>query len=277
MGSGIAQLCATKGLQVILNDRTDELIEKGLSTIKKSLERFVRKGLMNDGAASQAIEKIKLSTNLETCMKDVDFVIEAVTENEEVKKSIFRTLDKVTPVHCILASNTSSISITKLGSATSKPHRVIGMHFMNPVPIMQLVEIAKGMHTSQQTFESSKGLAEYLGKQVCMSEDRPGFVVNRVLMPMINEAFFCLMEGVGKADDIDKGMRLGTNQPMGPLRLADFIGLDTCLFILRVLHNGLGETKYRPCPLLVQYVDAGWLGQKTGKGVYHYYEGAQDK
>lgn len=269
MGSGIAQVCATKGLDVIISDRSSELLERGIGSIKRQLKRLVRKGEMAEGVAAEISARVRPEQQLEA-MKDVDFVIEAVTENEEVKKAIFAKLDKLTPIHTILASNTSSISITKLGAVTTKPHRVIGMHFMNPVPVMQLVEVARGVHTSQQTFESCKGLAEFLGKQVCTSQDRPGFLVNRVLIPMINEAFFCLMEGVGTAEDIDKGMRLGTNQPMGPLRLADFIGLDTCLSIMKVLHNGIGDSKYRPCPLLQQYVDAGWLGQKVGRGIYQY-------
>lgn len=269
MGAGIAQVCATKGLQVIISDRSQVILDHCMASVRKSLNRMVNKGTLPEETAAGALANIRLSTGLEA-QKEADFVIEAITENEEVKKNMFHQLDKLTQVHAILASNTSSISITKLGAATSKPHRVIGMHFMNPVPIMQLVELTKGMHTSQQTFESCKGLAEFLGKQVCLSQDRPGFLVNRVLIPMINEAFYCLMEGVGSAEDIDKGMRLGTNQPMGPLRLGDFIGLDTCLSIMRVLHNGLGDPKYRPCPLLQQYVDAGWLGQKVGKGVYSY-------
>ncbi|GBF96274.1 hypothetical protein Rsub_09069 [Raphidocelis subcapitata] len=239
MGSGIAQVLATKGLDVVISDRSTEVLDRGIASIKKQLKRLVRKGEMAEGVASEIVGRVRPETALEA-MKDVDFVIEAVTENEEIKKSIFSKLDK------------------------------IGMHFMNPVPVMQLVEVARGVHTSQQTFESCKGLAEFLGKQVCTSQDRPGFLVNRVLIPMINEAFFCLMEGVGTADDIDKGMRLGTNQPMGPLRLADFIGLDTCLSIMRVLHDGMADSKYRPCPLLQQYVDAGWLGQKVGRGIYQY-------
>lgn len=269
MGSGIAQVCAAKGLDVLLMDRSHEFLERGLTGIKKSLRRLNEKGQVTKEAADETLARIRTETTMDG-MKHADFIIEAVVEDEGVKRNIFQQLDKITSVHTILASNTSSISITKLGSATSKPHRVIGMHFMNPVPIMALVELTKGLHTSQQTFEACKGLAEYLGKQVATSQDRPGFLVNRVLIPMINEAFYCLMENVGSAEDIDKGMRLGTNQPMGPLRLADFIGLDTCLSIMKVLHNGLGDTKYRPCPLLQSYVDAGWLGQKVGKGVYQY-------
>lgn len=269
MGSGIAQVLAAKGLDVVISDRSADVLDRGIASIKKQLKRLVRKGEIAEGIASEIAGRVRPETALEA-MKDVDFVIEAVTENEEIKKSIFSKLDKLTPIHTILASNTSSISITKLGAVTNKPHRVIGMHFMNPVPVMQLVEVARGVHTSQQTFEACKGLAEFLGKQVCTSQDRPGFLVNRVLIPMINEAFFCLMEGVGTAEDIDKGMRLGTNQPMGPLRLADFIGLDTCLSIMKVLHDGMADSKYRPCPLLQQYVDAGWLGQKVGRGIYQY-------
>jgi 3-hydroxybutyryl-CoA dehydrogenase len=269
MGSGIAQVCASKGLDVLLMDRHKDLLERGIVGIKKSLRRLNEKGSVTKEAAEETIGRIRTETTLDG-MKHADFIVEAVVEDESVKKGIFQQLDKITSVHTILASNTSSISITKLGSATSKPHRVIGMHFMNPVPIMALVELAKGLHTSQQTYEACKGLAEFLGKQVATSQDRPGFLVNRVLIPMINEAFYCLMENVGTAEDIDKGMRLGTNQPMGPLRLADFIGLDTCLSIMKVLHEGLGDSKYRPCPLLQSYVDAGWLGQKVGHGVYQY-------
>eukprot|EP00882_Tetradesmus_deserticola_P001208 GHRQ01001306.1.p1 GENE.GHRQ01001306.1~~GHRQ01001306.1.p1 ORF type:complete len:300 (+),score=105.45 GHRQ01001306.1:336-1235(+) len=269
MGSGIAQICATKGLDVLINDRSQDLLDKSMQSIRKSLQRLMQKGSLSKSTADEALGRIRTETSLES-LRHADFVIEAVVEDEGVKRNIFQTLDKVTSVHTILASNTSSISITKLGAATSKPHRVIGMHFMNPVPLMKLVELARGQHTSAQTFEACKGLAEFLGKDVATSQDRPGFLVNRVLIPMINEAFFCLMEGVGSAEDIDKGMRLGTNQPMGPLRLADFIGLDTCLSIMKVLHNGLGDSKYRPCPLLQSYVDAGWLGQKAGKGVYQY-------
>lgn len=269
MGSGIAQICATKGLDVLINDRSADLLDRSMQSIRKSLQRLTQKGSLSKETADEALGRIRTETSLEG-LRHADFVIEAVVEDEAIKRNIFQTLDKVTSVHTILASNTSSISITKLGAATSKPHRVIGMHFMNPVPLMKLVELARGQHTSGQTFEACKGLAEFLGKDVATSQDRPGFLVNRVLIPMINEAFFCLMEGVGSAEDIDKGMRLGTNQPMGPLRLADFIGLDTCLSIMKVLHNGLGDSKYRPCPLLQSYVDAGWVGQKAGKGVYQY-------
>lgn len=275
MGSGIAQVVASRGLQVLLNDRNQETLERGIGYIKKSIEKIVKKGSLSDVDATSALSRIHTTTAIEEFMQ-ADFVIEAVPENEELKRNIFKQLDQVTPLHTIIASNTSSISITRLASITTKPHRVIGMHFMNPVPIMQLVEISKGMHTSQQTFEQTKSFTDFLKKQACVSEDRPGFIVNRVLMPMVNEAFFTLMEGVGSAEDIDRGMKLGTNMPMGPLKLADFIGLDTCLSIMKVLHHGLGDSKYRPCPLLAQYVDAGWLGVKTGQGVYHY-EGHPDK
>lgn len=269
MGSGIAQVMASKGLQVILSDRSTDLVTKGIHAIEKSLGKILKTGTISEAEVSSTLERIKPASGLEA-MHQVDFVVEAVSENEEVKRSLFRQLDDVAPLHAILASNTSSISITRLGSATRRAHRVVGMHFMNPVPLIPLVELIKGMHTSQQTFEIARGLSEHLGKQVCVSQDRPGFIVNRVLMPMINEAFFALMEGVGTAEDIDKGCKLGTNVPMGPLRLADFIGLDTCLSIMKVLHQGMGDAKYRPCPLLAQYVDAGWHGQKAGKGVYQY-------
>mmetsp|Transcript_22036 Transcript_22036/g.48098 ORF Transcript_22036/g.48098 Transcript_22036/m.48098 type:complete len:386 (-) Transcript_22036:2017-3174(-) len=276
MGAGIAQILVQKGIKVILSDRRFDIIEKGIGNINKSLEKQIKAGKITPEDATAAVGRIETAVSLEPFRK-ADFVIEAAPEDEEIKKTIFRKLDQVTPVQTILASNTSSISITRLAAVTSKPHRVVGMHFMHPVVSVPLVELAKGMHTSNQTFESTKSLCQHLGKNVCVSEDRPGFILYRVLMPMINEAFFCMMEGVGTPDDIDKGMKLGTNMALGPLKLADSIGLDTCLSIMKVLHQQFGDSKYRPCPLLSQYVDGGWLGVKTGKGVFYYEPGAADK
>jgi 3-hydroxybutyryl-CoA dehydrogenase len=245
MGSGIAQVMATTGLGVTLIDSSEAQLEKA----KRSILFY-----------TDALESLK----------NCDLVVEAIIENESIKKELFSKLDQLLPKDSVIASNTSSISIARLGSATKRPEKVIGMHFMNPVPIMKLVEIIPSISTSMEVQTRVKTLATALGKEISMSKDYPGFIVNRILMPMINEAFFALMEGVGTAEDIDQGMKLGTNQPMGPLALADFIGLDTCLFIMRVLHDGMGDSKYRPCPLLVQYVDAGWLGKKTGRGIYQY-------
>ncbi|QDZ23464.1 3-hydroxybutyryl-CoA dehydrogenase [Chloropicon primus] len=269
MGAGIAQLAAMNGFRVLLQDVSDDALSRGMSGIEKSLSRFVKKGTISEEAAKASFEQIAPKRDLES-FAEVDFVVEAVKECETLKQDIFGSLDRITRPEAILASNTSSISITRIANATSRPELVVGMHFMNPPPIMKLVELIRGMQTSDEAFLRAETFAEALGKTVCRSEDRPGFIVNRILMPMINESFVALMEGVGTPEDIDAGMKLGTNQPMGPLALADFIGLDTCLSIMRVLHDGLGDTKYRPCPLLVQYVDAGWLGKKTGRGVYHY-------
>lgn len=276
MGTGIAQVLAQRGLKVILSDRKFDIIERGLSVIQRSLEKQLRSGKITGDEATAAVGRIETAVSLEPFRK-ADFVIEAAPEDEEIKKAIFRKLDQVTQVHTILASNTSSISITRLAAVTSKPHRVVGMHFMHPVVTVPLVELAKGMHTSHATFESTVSLCQRLGKTVCVSQDRPGFILYRVLMPMINEAFFCMMEGVGTPEDIDRGMRLGTNAALGPLKLADAIGLDTCLSIMKVLQQQFGDSKYRPCPLLAQYVDGGWLGVKTGRGVFYYDPGAADK
>mmetsp|Transcript_12673 Transcript_12673/g.26817 ORF Transcript_12673/g.26817 Transcript_12673/m.26817 type:complete len:290 (+) Transcript_12673:134-1003(+) len=269
MGAGIAQLAAMNGVKVLLQDTNEAALGRGLEGIGKSLARFIKKGALTDDQAKDSLNNIVATPDLKS-FKEVDFVVEAVSENEALKRSIFGSLDKITPPTTILASNTSSISITRIANATARPDKVVGMHFMNPPPIMKLVELIRGMQTSDECFLRAQVFAEAMGKTVCRSEDRPGFIVNRVLMPMINEAFYTLMEGVASAEDIDAGMKLGTNQPMGPLTLADFIGLDTCLAIMRVLHEGLGDSKYRPCPLLVQHVDAGWLGRKTGRGVYSY-------
>ncbi|GAQ85919.1 3-hydroxy-2-methylbutyryl-CoA dehydrogenase [Klebsormidium nitens] len=269
MGSGIAQVAATASLDVILSDVDQRALDRGMQTIKASLTKFVTKGTLGQEEAEKIMKRVQTTTTLED-FHSADVVIEAVAENEALKRRIFSELDKIVAKEAILASNTSSISITRIAAATQRPERVIGMHFMNPVPLMKLVEIVRGIATDDAVFEDTKQLAHWLGKTVCCSKDYPGFIVNRVLMPMINEAFYALYEGVASAQDIDLGMKLGTNQPMGPLTLADFIGLDTCLAIMRVLHDGLGDSKYRPCPLLVQYVDAGWLGKKVGKGVYNY-------
>ena len=268
MGNGIAQVCATKGLSVILYDLSTQQLDTAKTTITKSVDKLLAKERISTKQHEDAL-KIQFSTDLEE-LTTCDLVIEAIIENESIKSELFKKLDDLLPKECILASNTSSISITRLGAATSRPEKFIGMHFMNPVPIMKLVEVIPGIATDDKTSERIIELAKGLGKEVSTSKDYPGFVVNRILMPMINEAFTALMEGVASPEDIDKGMQLGTNQPMGPLKLADFIGLDTCLAIMRVLHEGLGDSKYRPSPLLRQYVDAGWYGRKVGKGVYNY-------
>ncbi|XP_044472712.1 3-hydroxybutyryl-CoA dehydrogenase-like isoform X2 [Mangifera indica] len=268
MGSGIAQLGAMHGLPVWLVDTDPEALVRATKSISSSIQRFVSKGQLSQ-AGSDALRLLRCTSNLED-LSSVDIVIEAIVESEDVKKRLFSQLDKMTKPSAILASNTSSISITRLASSTSRPRQVIGMHFMNPPPIMRLVEIVRGADTSDETFSATKALAERFGKAVVCSQDYAGFIVNRILMPMINEAFFTLYTGVSTKEDIDAGMKLGTNHPMGPLELADFIGLDVCLSIMKVLHAGLGDSKYAPCPLLVQYVDAGRLGRKRGIGVYDY-------
>lgn len=267
MGLGIAQVVASSGLPVCLVDSSEEALSKALRAIRDSLGRLSAKGKLQ-GDPEGIMRLIQTATQMQA-LGEAEYVVEAVPERQDLKWQVFRSLDEVTPPHAILASNTSSIPITRLAAATDRPDRVVGLHFMNPVPLMGLVELVRGMQTSDATFAASRRLAAHLGKSSCESKDRPGFIVNRILMPMINEAFYALMEGVGTAADIDMGMHLGTNQPMGPLALADFIGIDTCLAILEVLHSGLGE-KYRPCPLLRQYVEAGWLGRKAGRGVYEY-------
>ena len=269
MGAGIAQVAAQAGCDVIVTDVADAALEKGKKTIGDSLARLVKKEVLSQALADESFKRVVFTTDVKAHAKS-DFVVEAATENEVLKKKIFADLDAVARDGVILASNTSSISITRLAASTKRPTSFIGMHFMNPVPVMKLVEIIRGIATDDATYATTKALAEKLGKTTTVSKDYPGFLANRILMPMINEAFYALMEGVGSAEDIDTTMKLGTNQPMGPLTLADFIGLDTCLAIMNVLHDGLGDAKYRACPLLRQYVDAGWLGKKSGRGVYKY-------
>ncbi len=269
MGNGIAHVFAQFGFEVFMRDIKDEFVERGMKTIDKNLQRGVNKGRMTEEEKRKILARIKPTTNLED-LKDCDFVVEAITENFDIKKQLIQDLDKMLKKDVIIASNTSSISITKLAALTKRPDRVIGMHFMNPVPVMKLVEIIRGAQTSDDTFNTVKELTEKLNKVGVEVNDFPGFVSNRILMPMINEAIFALMEGVGTPEAIDEVMKLGMNHPMGPLTLADFIGLDVCLFIMNVLYEGFKDPKYRPCPLLVKMVDAGYLGRKSGKGFYEY-------
>ena len=269
MGNGIAQVSARAGLSVIMHDITDEFLGRGMSAIDKSLQRDVDKQRLTLDEKQQIVYRIKPTKTL-TELSDVDFAVEAITEDADVKLDMFRRLDQTVRPGVILSSNTSSISITKLGAVTSRPDRFIGMHFMNPVPVMKLVEIIRGAATSNETFEVTRKLAEDMGKTPVEVNDSPGFISNRVLMPMINEAVFALYEGVGTPEAIDQIMKLGMNHPMGPLQLADFIGLDVCLAIMNVLYDGFDDSKYRPCPLLKKYVAAGWLGRKTGRGFYQY-------
>ncbi|HKU82037.1 MAG TPA: 3-hydroxybutyryl-CoA dehydrogenase [Candidatus Tumulicola sp.] len=268
MGSGIAQVAAAGGHGVLLNDRSPDLIARGIESIAKNLDRSVEKGRISVEARAEMLSRIVATPRLEAL--DVDLAIEAASENLAVKLELFQTLDAHCPPMAILASNTSSISITTLGAATQRPERTIGMHFMNPVTVMALVEIIRGIATSQETFDFTRDLAIQLGKTPVDVRDFPGFISNRVLMPMINEAIYAVYEGVASPEAVDAVMKLGMNHPMGPLALADFIGLDTCLAIMEVLHDGFGDSKYRPCPLLRQYVAAGWLGKKRGRGFYTY-------
>ena len=269
MGAGIAQVAAQSGIEVFLIDLDAALVQKALQGIGAQLQKAVSKGKLTAEAAAAVVARLR-GTGSVADAGQADFAVEAVTENEGVKKKVFADLARALRPDAILATNTSSIPITRIAASVANPERVIGMHFMNPVPVMQLVEIIRGAQTSDATYASTRGLAERMGKTTVVSKDMPGFIVNRVLMPMINEACFALQEGLGTAEDIDTAMKLGTNVPMGPLTLADFIGLDTCLSIIEVLHKGLGEDKYRPAPLLRQYVDAGWLGRKSKRGFYKY-------
>lgn len=269
MGSGIAQVCAQAGFNVKLNDMKQEAYDRGIANITKNLSRNVEKGRMNEDEKSQVLGRIQSSLDLKDA-HDVDIVIEAAVENMEIKSTIFKTLDEVAPKHAILASNTSSLPITEIAAATNRPEQVIGMHFMNPVPVMKLVEIIRGLATTDEVYQAVEDMTVKLSKTPVEVNDFPGFVSNRILMPMINEAIFTLQEGVATKEAIDEVMKLGMNHPMGPLQLADFIGLDTCLYIMEVLHEGFGDSKYRPSPLLRQYVKAGWLGKKTGRGFYEY-------
>lgn len=269
MGGGIAQVAATSGLQVVLNDLKPEFVEKGLGVIKKNLARDVEKGRKTQEEMDAILGRITPSTDLNDG-KDVDFAVEAVMENMGVKTEIFRKLDEVCPPHAILASNTSSLPITEIAAVTKRPEKVIGMHFMNPVPVMKLIEVIRGLATSDETYAVVEDLSKKMAKVPVEVNDFPGFVSNRILLPMINEAIYCVYEGVATPEAVDEVMKLGMNHPMGPLTLADFIGLDTCLYIMEVLHEGLGDSKYRPCPLLRKYVKAGWLGKKSGRGFYVY-------
>ncbi len=269
MGSGIAQVSAQAGCSVILQDVQQSYAERGVATIQGSLQRFVKKAQMTEEDAALALKRIETTTDL-TRAVDVDIVIEAATEQMELKKDIFRKLDHVAPAHAILASNTSSLPITEIAAVTGRPRQVIGMHFMNPVPLMRLVEVIRGLQTSDEVYAAVGQFAADLGKTPVAVQDFPGFISNRILMPMINEAIYCVFEGVAEPPAIDEIMKLGMNHPMGPLQLADFIGLDTCLYIMEVLYEGFADSKYRPCPLLRKYVAAGWLGKKSGRGFYVY-------
>lgn len=268
MGAGIAQVAAASGHETLLWDANSAALDKGFAGIKSQLNKLVEKEKISANDASQTLQRLSCAKSMAD-FKNCDLLIEAIIENVEIKTSLFKEAEKILPAHAIIASNTSSISITLLAAATSRPEKFIGMHFMNPVPVMKLVEIICGLQTSPETYQTIKAVSEKMGKTTVLAKDSSGFIVNRILCPMINEAIFLLQEGV-KAEDVDAAMKLGTNQPMGPLQLADFVGLDTLLYILRILHRELGEDKYRPCPLLVKYVEAGWYGKKSGRGFYQY-------
>jgi 3-hydroxybutyryl-CoA dehydrogenase len=269
MGSGIAHVCASAGIDVRLHDVSEDRINAGLATVNGNMARQVAKGTLSEQDRQAALSRIKPALRYED-LGACDLVIEAATENEEVKRKIFSALSPYLKPDALVGTNTSSISITRLAAATDRPERFIGIHFMNPVPVMQLVELIRGIATDEATFESARAFIDRLGKTPTVAEDFPAFIVNRILLPMINEAIYTLYEGVGSVDAIDTAMRLGANHPMGPLQLADFIGLDTCLSVMQVLHEGLADSKYRPCPLLVKYVEAGWLGRKAKRGFYDY-------
>lgn len=270
MGAGIAQVTAQAGFEVLLNDMNEAALEKGMNNINKLLTRAAEKERITENEKEQTLGRLRASSALEDA-KDCDLVIEAIVENMEVKTKVFRELDEIAPAHAILATNTSSLPITEIAAATNRPEQVIGMHFMNPVPVMKLVEVIRGIQTSDETYEAIAGMTEDLNKTSVEVADFPGFAANRILMPMINEAIYTVYEGVASPEDIDTVMKLGMNHPMGPLTLADFIGLDTCLYIMEVLYEGFGDSKYRPCPLLRKYVKAGWLGKKSGRGFYEYH------
>ncbi|RXJ02729.1 3-hydroxybutyryl-CoA dehydrogenase [Anaerobacillus alkaliphilus] len=269
MGSGIAQVCAQAGYEVLLNDIKDEFVDRGLGNINKNLNRQVEKGRLTEAERDSVLNRIIASVQLEDAA-DVDLVIEAAVENMEIKSKIFAQLDEITPSHAILATNTSSLPITEIAAVTKRPEKVIGMHFMNPVPVMKLIEVIRGLATSDEVYEAIESMSHKLNKTPVEVNDFPGFVANRILMPMINEAIYTVYEGVATPEAVDEVMKLGMNHPMGPLTLADFIGLDTCLYIMETLHEGFGDDKYRPCPLLRKYVKAGWLGKKSGRGFYQY-------
>lgn len=269
MGSGIAQVCAQAGYDVLLSDASDAALTKGVQGIEARFKKLVGQNRLSEADCARAIDRITATNQIEELAR-VDLVIESASENEAIKASIFKSLTPHLAAHTLLASNTSSISITRLGANTDRPERFMGLHFMNPVPVMQLVELIRGIATGQEAFEECKKLVARLGKSHTVSADFPAFIVNRVLIPMINEAAYVLFEGVGNVESIDSSMRLGANHPMGPLQLADFIGLDTCVEIMKELNEGLADTKYRPCPLMVKYVEAGWTGRKSGRGFYDY-------